>query len=103
MRTSNNLNLYARPGPIENHSLLQQRNCLQLKSNLIEHHNYVALPADIWKHIYAWYSADWSIVRFLRRDTTQGVILELYSNQESERFETQNMDTDGEGALATVQ
>ena len=28
MRTSNNLNLYARPGPVENHDLLQKRNCL---------------------------------------------------------------------------
>ena len=45
MRSSNTLNLYARPGPIENHTLLQKKNCMLLKPNLIEHHDYVALPA----------------------------------------------------------
>ena len=104
MRTSNNLNLYARPGPVENHDLLQKRNCLLLKNNLIEHHNYVALPPLIWKHIYSWYSADWSIVRFLRRDSAQGVILDLYPLHDGvDRHETTHLDTDGEGALATVQ
>ena len=102
IRASNNLNLYAKPGPIENYDLLLKRNCLQLKSNLFEHHNYVALPPDIWRHIYAWYSADWSIVRFLRRDNAQGVILDLYPHHGSERQETTHLDTDGEGASATV-
>ena len=82
MRTSNNLNLYSRPGPIENHDLLQKRNCLLLKNNLIEHHDYVALPSEIWKHIYQWYSSDWSIVRYLRKDSAQGVILDLNPNYE---------------------
>lgn len=60
-----------------------------LKPNLIEHHDYVALPADIWRHIYAWYSADWSIVRFLRKDSGMGVILDLYPNEGLEpRVET---------------
>ena len=102
MRTSNNLNLYSRPGPVENHDLLQKRNCLLLKNNLIEHHNYVALPPDLWKHIYAWYSADWSIVRFLKRHSAEGVILDLYPLNGSERQETA-LDTDGEGAQTTVQ
>ena len=103
MRTSVNLNLYARPGPIENHDLLQKRNCLLLKNNLIEHHNFVALPPLIWKHIYSWYDADWLIVRFLRRDSAQGVILDLYPMHYEERNETVHMDTDGEGALATAE
>ena len=81
MRSSNTLNLYARPGPIENHTLLQKKNCMLLKPNLIEHHDYVALPAQIWRHIYAWYSSDWSIVRFLRKDSGIGVILDLYPNE----------------------
>ena len=102
MRTSNNLNLYSRPGPVENHDLLQKRNCLHLKNNLIEHHNYVALPPEIWKHIYSWYSADWSIVRFLRRDSAQGVILDLYPMHGSERYETTHLDTDGEGAQSSA-
>ena len=103
MRTSNNLNLYSRPGAVENHDLLQKRNCLLLKNNLIEHHNYVALPPLIWKHIYSWYSADWSIVRFLRRDSAQGVILGLYPlNDGNDRHETTHLDTDCEGGLATV-
>lgn len=103
MRTSNNLNLYARPGIVENHDLLQKRNCLLLKNNLIEHHNFVALPTEIWKHIYAWYSADWSIVRFLRKDSAQGVILDLYPLNGMDRMDTnQNLDTDGEGAQTTL-
>ena len=69
-----------------------------LKNNLIEHHNYVALPPELWKHIYAWYSADWSIVRFLRRDSAQGVILDLYPVHGADRYETTVQDTDGEGA-----
>ena len=81
MRSCNTLNLYARPGPIENHTLLQKKNCMLLKPNLIEHHDYVALPAQIWRHIYAWYSSDWSIVRFLRKDSGIGVILDLYPNE----------------------
>ena len=69
MRTSNTLNLYARPGMIENNSLLQKSNCVLLKPNLIEHHDFIALPMAIWKYIYAWYSCDWSIVRFLQKDS----------------------------------
>ena len=68
---------------------------------MIEHHNFVALPTDIWRHIYAWYSADWSIVRFLRRDTAQGVMLDLYPMHGGERYDTNNLETDGEGAAAT--
>ena len=104
MRSSNTLNLYARPGPVENHHLLQKRNCMLLQPNLIEHHDYVALPADIWRHIYAWYSADWSIVRFLRKDSGVGVILDLYPFEGPEpRIETTLQDEDGEGSLATIQ
>ena len=78
MRTSNTLNLYQRPGPIENQSLLQEKNSMLLKGDLIEHHDFVALPGSIWKRLFAWYSADWSIMRMLREDSSHGVILDLY-------------------------
>ena len=49
-----------------------------LKGDLIEHHDFVALPGSIWKRLFAWYSADWSIMRMLREDSSHGVILDLY-------------------------
>ena len=90
MRSTNTLNLYQRPGTIENQSLLQKQNCMLLKPNLIEHHDFVALPFSIWKYIFAWYSCDWSIVRFLRKDSAQGVILDLYPNPQSGILRTEN-------------
>jgi len=80
-----------------------------LKPNLMEHHDYEALPVGLWRHLYSWYSADWSIVRFLRRDTTQGVFLDLYPEEGIDpRYDTSSQgdgrnDEDGEGASATVE
>ena len=61
-----------------NERLLQRSNCLILKANLIEHHDYVALPYNMWRYMLSWYSCDWSIVRYLRQDPVNGVFLDLY-------------------------
>jgi hypothetical protein len=53
--------LYTRPGPIENKHLLTKGNCLKLVPNLIEHHDFEAVCPEVWRHLYAWYGADWSI------------------------------------------
>ena len=50
-----------------------------IKPNLINHHDFEALPPEVWRYVLAWYSADWRIVRFLRRDAAhQGVFLDLH-------------------------
>jgi hypothetical protein len=35
---------YDRPGEVENASLLMKGNSMQLKPNLMEHHDYIGLP-----------------------------------------------------------
>lgn len=37
-------NLYSKPGEIENVNLLIKGNSMCLKPNLMEHHDYIALP-----------------------------------------------------------
>jgi hypothetical protein len=34
----------------------------------VEHFDYVIVSCDVWKHLYSWYSADCTIVRFMKRD-----------------------------------
>jgi hypothetical protein len=55
--------------------LLKEGRSMLLKENLVEHFDFVAVSAEVWKHIYSWYSADWSIVRYLKVDNTS---LKLY-------------------------
>ncbi len=35
---------------------------------------------EVWKLLYSWYSSDWTIVRFMKRDRTnaKAKVLELY-------------------------
>lgn len=53
---------------------------MHLKDNIIEHFDYEAVTLMVWKHLYSWYSADWCILRFIRRDKANnyGLILDLY-------------------------
>jgi hypothetical protein len=75
--------LYAKPGLIENESLLISGNYFLLKPNLMEHHDYVALPQSVWQRVFAWYSSDWSIVRLLKKDIYSNgeLFLDLYPSQ----------------------
>jgi len=53
---------------------------MNLKDNIIEHFDYEAVGSAVWKHLYSWYSADWCIMRYLKRDkvTRKGLMLDLY-------------------------
>jgi hypothetical protein len=96
--------LYAKPSAVENASLLIKGNSMCLKPNLMEHHDYVGLPQEVWRHITAWYSADWTIVRFLKKDRlSQDVFLDLYPSEVSLKHEYFRKETkeDGDGASST--
>lgn len=53
---------------------------MNLKENIVEHFDFEAVTPTVWKYLYSWYSADWCIMRNLKRDKTNshGVYLELY-------------------------
>jgi hypothetical protein len=53
---------------------------MNLKENIVEHFDFEAVSPCVWKYLYSWYSADWCIMRNLKRDKTNlhGVYLELY-------------------------
>jgi hypothetical protein len=53
---------------------------MHLKENLIEHFDFEAITPSVWKYLYAWYSSDWCILRYVRADSsnTHGVIIDLY-------------------------
>jgi hypothetical protein len=86
--------MYQRPSIIDNAGLLLDDNCMILKPNLIEHHDYEALPQEVWKYILAWYSADWRIVRFLRRDAQQKTFLDLHPTDSDSSIFAQKTTTD---------
>ncbi len=53
---------------------------MNLKDNIVEHFDFEAVSPTVWKYLYSWFSADWCIMRNLKRDKTNshGVYLELY-------------------------
>lgn len=54
---------------------------MNLKESIIEHFDYEAVSSSVWKHLYSWYSADWCIMRYLKRDKvtrSSGLMLDLY-------------------------
>jgi hypothetical protein len=66
----------------------------------MEHHDYVALPQEVWRYINAWYTTDWTIIRHLRRDKVNNkVVLDLYPGERNDAS-TRLID-DGDGALTT--
>ena len=70
---------YKRPGPIINRGLVVAGMSMYLKPNLVEHHDYEALPAAVWKHLYSWYTADLTLVRDVKMDrSTERRYLDLY-------------------------
>ena len=58
---------------------------MHLKENLIEHFDYEAVTPEVWRHLYSWYSADWCIMRYVRKDfaNKNGVFLDLYPESRS--------------------
>lgn len=53
---------------------------MNLKDNIVEHFDFEAVSPTVWRYLYSWYSADWCIMRFIKRDRVNqaGVFLELY-------------------------
>ena len=52
---------------------------MNLRENLLEFHDYVALPNSLWKCIYSWYGADYALERYLVKDQDTGItFLDLY-------------------------
>ena len=53
--------------------------------NIMEHFDFEALHPKVWKHLYSWYSADYQIVRNLKRDVLNRHVmkLELYPDREA--------------------
>ena len=81
---------YKKPGKIRNQPLLSNSNRYQstlvntnyisLKPNLIEHHDYVLVPADVWAYFKSWYDFDFALLRYIKRDQMNHdkLYLELY-------------------------
>lgn len=83
------MELYPRPGPINNRELLRQEAIsdlanfnpeLELKENLLEHHDYIGVNKKVYDVLANWYGADFEICRVLRPDPFQQdkTYLELY-------------------------
>lgn len=53
---------------------------MNLKENIVEHFDFEAVSPNVWRFLYSWYSADWCIMRFVKRDKVNsfGVVLDLY-------------------------
>ena len=41
-----------------------------LKDNLVEHFDFIAVSAEVWRLLYSWYSSDWCVARLLKKDRT---------------------------------
>ena len=53
---------------------------MNLIENIVEHFDYEAVSPEVWKYLYSWYSSDWCIMRYLRRDklNAYGLVLDMY-------------------------
>jgi len=60
--------------------LLKDGRSMNLKDNLVEHFDFEAVSPGMWKYLYSWYSADWCVMRYLKRDrmNPNAAILDLY-------------------------
>ena len=84
--------LYPRPGPISNKELLHHEalsdlesltSDLELKENLLEHHDYEAVNQRVYEVLARWYGSDFEICRVLRPDPFRDnkPYLELYPSK----------------------
>lgn len=53
---------------------------MNLRSNLLEHFDYEALPWRVYKYLKQWYGIDYEIVRYLKQDPIQRdqIFLDVY-------------------------
>ena len=43
---------------------------IELKNGLLNNYDYVVLPKKIYKHLKLWYSVDYEIKRYFKKDIT---------------------------------
>ena len=74
---------------------------MHLKDNIIEHFDFEAVSPEVWRHIYSWYSADWCILRHIKKDNVNKfcVILDLYPEKKCIDLNAEADDHDDEGDL----
>jgi hypothetical protein len=87
--------LYEKPGIIKNcrlldseimedsnfpHQRITEHYNTKLKPGLVEHFDFQSVSARVWKHLNAWYSADYKICRRLVPDV-QSIKLDLYPEE----------------------
>ena len=65
---------------IKNPHELPKETFIELKENLLEHYDFIALPKKLFKLFNNWYGVDFEIIRFLKPDPTQNnkMVLDLY-------------------------
>ena len=87
--------LYNKPGPICNEVLLRNQSQAKasvghsglLKENLVLHFDYVYVTKEVWNHLYSWYSADYTIFRYLKPMKMPGQKRVLDLNQITNAFQ----------------
>ena len=59
---------------------MKRSTILELKENLLEHHDYEAVSKFIFRYLKKWYGVDYEIIRFLKMDPVapSQLYLELY-------------------------
>ena len=65
------------PGEMNNSTLIDQNSNLKrilLKENLLEHHDYEAVPKNVFRYLKKWYGIDIEIVRLLKIDPLENRI-----------------------------
>jgi hypothetical protein len=69
-----------KPNTLNFRSLLKDGRSMSLKENIIEHFDFEAVTPGVWRLLYSWYSADWCVMRLLKRDRVNafGCVLDLY-------------------------
>lgn len=86
------MTIYPRPGPINNRELLREDAVsdlssivpeLELKENLLEHHDYIGVNKKVYDVLAHWYGSDFEICRVLKPDPFQEnkSYLELYPSK----------------------
>jgi DUSP domain. len=86
------MKVYANPGKIINKNLLKSdiifdlnnlNSDIELKENLLEHHDYEAVCSKIFEVLSRWYGCDFEIVRLLRPDPFRNhkLYLDLYPSK----------------------
>ena len=87
--------LYPRPGIITNARLIKQTSInealsqdveLELKENLLEHHDFEAVSKQVYETLSDWYGSDFEITRLLKSDPSRPnqLVLDLYPSRKIE-------------------